>query len=226
MRNATRVFASLALLAATAGAAHAQFVRCSWSTCDPQNINQDFVGPGAYSLVVSMINADQPNVGHDVTLAVYPEIPDAWRFDDSGCQTGAQLVVENGGPLSKTCPAMRGPNPFPITFYGYDNGTGRGTLRMLNTYDTFDPAPDLRYLLWAVTFDHTYSVVGPGAPGETCGGAEVPVSLEILRTEYLRQDGGKDFAQTAPGDGNPCLWNQSVVSTQQTTLGRVKAQYR
>lgn len=223
--KATRIFASLILVAATAGAAQAQFVRCSWNTCDPQVVNQNFEGPAQYKLVLSMVQAELPNVGHDASIFLYPSVPDAWRFDDIGCQTGAQLILSTNG-FSKTCAPMRGSNPFPITFYGYDGPTQRAQLRLLNTYDTFDPAGATRYTLWVVTFDHSFSVAGPGAPGETCGDADKGLALEVRNAEYLRADGGKDFPQTQAGDANPCLWNMGPVATERSTMGRLKAQYR
>ena len=220
--KATRVVAALALVALTSGAAQAQFVRCSWNSCDPQVVNQSFAGPGVYNLVVSMSGADAPNVGTEVNVLLFPAIPDAWRFDDSGCQTPSQILF-NSNAFSKTCPAMRGTNPLPITHFGYNEGVG--TIRLFQAYDTFDPDPSSRYTLWTIAFDHTYSQAGPGEPGY-CGGADAPVSIAVGRVEYAQEDGQKIIAQTAPGDVNPCLWNQSVVPTQSTTLGRVKSQYR
>jgi hypothetical protein len=224
--KATRFFASLILVAATAGAAQAQFVRCSWNTCDPQVVNQNFGGPAVYNLVLSMSQADLPNVGHDSSIFLYPSVPDAWRFDDNGCQTGSQLVISTNAFNKTSCPAMRGSNPFPITFFGYDPGMQQAQLRLLNTYDTLDPLGDRRYTLWVLSFDHSFSVAGPGLPGETCGGAEKGLALEVRNLEYLRADGGKDIPTTQQGDANPCLWNMGPVATERSTMGRLKAQYR
>jgi hypothetical protein len=224
--KATRILASLILVAMTAGAANAQFIRCSWNSCDPQNSNQDFLGPAVYNLVLSVTGADAPNIGTDVSIFLYPDVPDAWRFDDNGCQTGTQLTRSNAAFNKTTCPTMLGGTPGPNVIYGYDPGSQMAQYRLVMTYDTFDPSPAIRYTIWQLGFDHTFSVAGPGSPPATCGGAERPLALELRNTQYLRADGANDALVVASSDVNPCTWNGGPVPAQPTTLGRVKAQYR
>ena len=39
--------------------------------------------------------------------------------------------------------------------------------------------PATRYFLMGVVFDHTFSVVGPGTPGLTCGGFEQDIFIDF-----------------------------------------------
>jgi hypothetical protein len=223
--KATRILASLILVTAMAGAAQAQLIHCGWNSCDSNpNVNHTdppHVAPGTYNFVVSIIGADAPLIGTSMLIDIYPGVPDAWRFDAGGCQ-GPDYVAFSSSSFSKTCPTLRGTNPLPVPFYGYDPGTQRANIALFNSHDTFDPTPAQRYSIWVVSFDHQYSVPGPGVPGSTCGGKEVPLALELKNIAYNRADGNVDRPQ---GD-TYCTWNQGPVATEKSTMGRVKAQYR
>ena len=94
------------LLAVAASTSYGETVRLSWSSCDPWNRNSDFVGPGLYSLVLSAIGCNGPYVGHESVIEIAPgPIPDAWRFDDAGCQTSNQMAL-NPNFFSKSCPTI------------------------------------------------------------------------------------------------------------------------
>lgn len=69
------------------------FVRLTWNECDPITQNLNFTGPGQIAtLIVSVTGSDHVNRGHRVKVAIRnlaaAGFPDAWRFDDAGCQSG------------------------------------------------------------------------------------------------------------------------------------------
>ena len=225
---------------AAAGPAFAQAttqatIRLSWDTCDPQRPDTVFAGPLSYRLVISVANltpgywADD-NVGTDLTLAIASEdgaeVPDAWRFDETGCQTPIYYDCQPRA-LSAECPAMVGPRPLKLTTYGYDPATRSCSLRMANTYDPFSPAPGQRYTLWQIWFDMQYAAAGAGIPGEICGGAEKPIRISLVSAEMLPVNGYTVSFHPTPGDRSYLRWRgEPPVATASVTWGRVKGLYR
>jgi len=197
--------------------------RLSWNTCSPQVYDQSFQGPGTYTLLLSVTGVPLSNVGHDCQLRIRPKVPDAWRFDDGGCQTEARLDlrVQGNGP---GCPAMLGANPLTITSYFLDlDGSAR--LRLAVTYDSLSTDTTTRYVLWKISFDHTHSVVGSDTDSTTCNGADVPLDFDL---EFAQILGEGNRAWDAPLDPKdmPVVWNGGQVRVQPVTWGRVKALYR
>src|SRR5262249_12239158 len=92
--------------------------RLSWGTGDTQVGDQEFAGPGIYTLVLSAMGAPTVNYGHDSTVHIQPAVPDAWRFDDAGCQTGNRLGLQVAA--FDSCAAMLGANALSITSYSLD----------------------------------------------------------------------------------------------------------
>ena len=236
----TRILAAVLMTAGFAGAAHAQgCIRLSWGSCDPWNKDKTYTGPAAYVLVQSIAGVDAPNVATDSNIRITAEtptgaVPDAWRFDDTGCQTGSQLGLSSNG-FSKVCLPFKGTNPLAITAYS-TGGFGEGNLRLAIAYDTFDPAPATRYTTWIITFDHSFSTTGPSDPGLTCGGAEIKENFQHLREDnsyfagYLTLD--NQFVTLTPCDQDPfniaATWNGGFlpVAAKETTWGKVKGLYR
>jgi len=180
----TRILAALTLVAGFAGVANAQghgCARLSWGTCDPQVADKVWSGPlGPYQIIYSIFGSGDGNVGTDSQVRIrnlnepggsQATTPDAWRFDDTGCQTGSQLTLDNKA-LSKACPAYSGLNPLVITQFAQDVD-GSSFLRLAITYDNFFPLATTRYTAWRMLFDQTFGVTGPSDPGNTCGGAEL-----------------------------------------------------
>lgn len=226
-----RILVALALLVVVAGAAQAQQAypgcwRLSWNSCTPQVPDQAFTTASIYKLVLSATLVDQPNVGHDSNIIIGPNVPDAWRFDDLGCQTGSQLVL-SATAFAKTCPAMKGLNPLAITFYGYDAVSKNAALRLAITYDAIaTPVAATRYTLWQISFDHTYSVLGASTPGETCGGAGQGLNLDVDFCQMLQSNGVANFIGMCSGDAR-CTWaGGPPVPTVPATWGKVKGLYR
>jgi hypothetical protein len=197
--------------------------RLSWGTCSPQINNQNFSGPGAYTLVLSAVGSATTSVGHDSELRIRPAVPDAWRFDDAGCQTGSRLNLQVAG-VGDSCPAMLGANPLTITSYFIDVD-GSAALRLAVTYDDLQTIADQRYVLWKIGLDHTHSIAGSDTDPSTCDGASIPLNLSMDFTTILLSSG---FALNAPLDptDQPAYWNGGQVPTKPMTWGHVKALYR
>ena len=180
MKRGITIFAvTVAVLCAVAPAGWAQTpnLRLSWGTCSPQVQNANFAA-ATFNMVVSARNltAADANVGTDVTVYVGPNVPEAWRFDDAGCQTGSQITF-NPAALSKACPVMKGANSLTITNAAYDPAGTAGprlNIRLAITYDTFTPAPGTEYTLWQVGFNHAFSAAGTDADPNTCDQGDLP----------------------------------------------------
>jgi len=216
-------------------------IRLSWDGCDPQVVDKVFTTASIYKLVLSGDNftpgaTEDNNIGSDFTVDVRPTVavtspmPDAWRFDDNGCQTGSQLGLSSAA-FSKTCPTMTGGAPLPITQYGVDQGNPvYASIRLAIAYNEVSPLAGTRYTFWQVNFDHTYSVVGATTPGVDCGNAAdklcIGMSAAIIGT--VRGDAAK--LQVKPGDVNYVTWNTPAtcdgVPSQPATWGKVKSLYR
>jgi len=235
----TRILAAVALVAGFAGAAHAQngCARLSWGTanCATWVENQNYGAAGPYALTLAMQNVSAPNVGTDSQIRIrhlnepggtQAPVPDSWRFDDSGCQTGSQLTLNNNG--SKTCPSMKGANSLAITQYATDVD-GSAFLRLAITYDTFTPSAATKYTVWNVIFDHTFSNIGPTpADNSTCGGADLCENLSLDFAEVLAQTGQGLFLPGCDSDplkpGTLATWNggcEPPVAAVPTTWGKL-----
>jgi len=230
-------------------------IRMSWNGCDPQRPDTLFSGPGQYKLVLSAADftpgpmADD-NIGTDIELYIHAygicsllgaqsiSYPDAWRFDESGCQSAGRFTA-SAEAFADDCPALIGANPVIITYYDYSSDYG-AIIRVAVAYEGVSPFAGTRYTLWQLTFDHSHSVTGPTTPGVNCGGAELPVYV-VPHFAYLltTRETPASFS-TTPGDANlqyycpwyppggpPVVgWNDLRVPTLPTTWGRVKALYR
>src|SRR5262245_45810319 len=111
----------LGSLATPAFAQNPQAVLSWGSACPVAVRNANFTGPGHYQLWLGLKNltpADK-NVGTDSWIFYSPSVPDAWRFDDTGCQTGSNVDLNNL-PNSPSCPPMVGSNPLSITNLAYN----------------------------------------------------------------------------------------------------------
>jgi hypothetical protein len=221
------MFVALALLL-VAGTAAAQNEGCytlSWNTCTPQVADQAFTGPTVYKLVLSATGLSAQNLGHDTNLLIGPAVPDAWRFDDPGCQTGSQLSIAGSG-LSKTCPSILGGAPLPITQYGYDPVSKFCALRLAVAYNDITPVAATRYTLWQLSFNHLYSVVGPTNPGVDCGGADQGLAFDPEFVQIAQSTGSLNFLQPCPGNAR-CTWQGGpAVPTVPASWGKVKGLYR
>jgi hypothetical protein len=213
-------------------------VRLSWGSCDPVVANQDFAGPDTYRAVISGTGIAGTYIGFELQLIVLPSdggpLPDAWRFDAAGCHTPTELDANYYG-ISKACPRFPGGSFWTgLGAYIDHPGTPPNSLwiylSLLESAVVTDPAT--RYALVEVLFDRSRSVVGPGTPGETCGGAEVPVCLYLAEAHLYPPD-PPDVPMTLENAG--ITWQgahygdgicSAAIPVQPSTWGRLKALFR
>ena len=176
--------------------------------------------------------------------ALHP--PDAWRFDDAGCEGQANLLQIKTTSSDPACPQLTGPTGLNLTKIEYDPLIGRETVIIARAWSpaiTVDPA--VRYQIANVTFDHTYAVSGPGAPPETCGGFEQPICFTFQgshdahgdcyrfgQNSYLDGDGVEHSFGAFPSviatfrsDASSVACNGATPATPKT-WGALRAQYR
>jgi hypothetical protein len=246
--KAVRFLATFALLIGFSGIAHAQngCARLSWGTCDPWVENMNYNGPGTYKLVESMFGVSAPNVGTDTQIRIRHlgrefgpnALPDAWRFDDAGCQAGK--LSWNNTALTKLCPAVKGTNASGTAAYLMDTD-GSAVLRLVISYDSFTPIATSRYTVSQFMFDQTLSSVGPTPSDKsTCGGVELG---ETITFDFARvQLATGEVVSLAPCEFDPFVmcaqatWDggsaplhsvcNGPVPAEAETWGRVKALYR
>lgn len=247
MKRGITIFAvTVAVLCAVAPAGWAQApqLRLSWGTCSPQVQNANFAA-STFNMVVSARNltAADANVGTDITVYVGPNVPEAWRFDDAGCQTGSQITFSNAA-LSKACPVMKGTNSLTITNAAYDPAGTAGprlNIRLAITYDTFTPVPGTEYTLWQVGFNHAFSAAGTDADPNTCDQGDLPQCIGSTHGTS-NPDTNPSILLAATGSPVPFLyastndefltWNNASVGTCDgvpalpATWGKVKGLYR
>ena len=233
MKRTFTILASLSALALFASTASAQTgnFRLSWENCDPIIVNQDFTGPGQVArLVGSVLGTGNQHKGFRFKVLVQSGLPDAWRFDAAGCNTGQ--VGLSTALLNKACPAFQGANPLPIFNYGFETDqAGTATLDVLNAYDTAVPSPGTRYTVFQAIFDHLFSEAGPQDPLVACGNADQPLCLALIYTEFLNPDLSSDVFNV---ENDYVTWQDLGNSTgcpgptqnEATTWGRVKGLYR
>jgi len=220
----TRILLTSLMVVAIAGAAHAQgSVRLSWNNCDPQISDMTTNAPVNYLQVVSALGLSAPNIGYDVCIVIGPNVPDAWRFDDLGCETGSQIFVDPSA-LSKGCPVLKGASSLPVSNVNYDGATKNESIRMVMAYDPFSPLPGTRYTLFQITYKMQFAVVGPSPDIDHCGHEEAPLFFDITG-KINQQDGNAAPLGNTPGDVRVTA-NGGPVPAQVSTWGRLKGLYR
>ncbi len=223
--KATRLLLAVAALLMVATAAHAAagYARLSWDNCAPQVPIKLWQGPtGIYKLVVSVRGLDIPTQGHDFRITVGPYLPDAWRFDDAGCNVGMATFSRTMG---KTCPSLVGTNPLGLEFYRYDPDTQWGEIQAAIAFDEVICDPATRYVLCTINFDHTYSVVGVDGDAGTCDNVQQILGFTLHDLYFLQSDGQYIYPGPEPTDSQ-VYWNNQGTAAKAATWGRVKGMYR
>jgi len=184
-------------------------------------------------LAVKNLTAADRNVGVDIHLFFTASVPDAWRFDDAGCQTSSRVTTNNLAD-TKSCPAMLGSNPLAITNLTYETAAHRENFRLAYVYDPFTPAPGVIYTMWNIVFDHTHSVSGTDGDGSTCDNAGLPMTISMSDPSDVVNE---SFILTAQGVDEPfhfadpkdqfVTWNgEQPVAAAPATWDRIKSDYR
>ena len=232
---------TLFLLAVVPPAIAAPQLSLTWDTCVGP-IDKTAVDPGVYTLNASLTGLDVPTKAYQVWISYGDaalQVPDAWRFDAFGCQTEANISINNlpSPAISKVCPALQGTVPslqikttdlWPPVF---NVPTTLMRSLLANAYPEGNPVvdPSTHWFLAGFRFDHTYSIVGPTVdPNSYCGGFETSICFRVQIASYLTLD---DVDHPIDGIGAVvATFNGGAgcgpVPARPSTWGDIKAQYR
>ena len=243
----TRLLLTALLLGAMATTASAQgAINLSWDSCTGPVHRMILPGTQA-SLYASVLGHNQPHQAYQVFVSLRSgtsgAVRDAWRFDAAGCQGSSFISIDHIVPsaISKVCPTFQGAlASIQIKDYSFDPVTGLARAVLANTYPAGNNTqinPAQRYFLARFGFDHTFSVTGPGDPGNTCGDLEVGMCAHLTRASWLSPGGvetpwafGQEYV-SANDPSNliacPCAVTPGCpTATALTTWGAIKAQYK
>ena len=230
----TRILVASLLCVVVGGAAYAQTAPglcLSWNSCPVQVPDQLFVGPQVYKLLVIGKGLAGSYNGHRSRIHIDPGpgnmIPDAWDFDDAGCQ--ASLVAYGFNKFS-TCPAFQGAAALSITKFITDPGKLGAICDVSNAFNSFPSDGSKTYAMATISFDHSGSYAGGVNPDPslyTCGHAEVGSFFDVF-AELLLSDGSSQQAGLAPNCQRATWQGGPIppVAAQPSTWGRVKGLYR
>jgi hypothetical protein len=212
----------------------------SWDACEPILATKPDPAAGPVTFYATVTGQRDSSVAHQVWWLVLDEnfeLPDAWRFDDAGCQATFYTYSTGVLALAKSCPPLV-PLDMPqiklATFrlsppaLGYPTTSGNGYLAVSYLEGSPNLDPNRRYLLAAFTHDFTWAVDGPGEPGQTCGGFDHAVCVQAIpnRLSFIRRDGmefpwhiGNGVLSFRTTGGCP------VTAAHASTWGSIKHQY-
>jgi len=239
-----KVLTGLAVMAALAlaGSSYATTgtVTMGWTGCNTSPITDIAVTAqqaATVNLVTFVTGQDDPTLSYQVWIlygnATTKTVPDAWRFDASGCEGPSFVTLNHLAPaaLSKTCPSFQdagGPhsslqikdlNPVPPTL---PYATTLERIVVANAYPNPGNTPVLatKYFLMDAEFNLSFATEGPsdGTAG-TCGNLEVPICFNLNTASYIINDGSGNeipfnFHGGATGD-----WATAHSSTQGVVTG-------
>ena len=223
------------VLASPAGAGT---IGLAWHACNgPINIT---MFPGALPVAPVVVNGMTQGVrGYEFRVAISDAngtLPDAWRFDEGGCQGPDRGYVTWTLPDFglRVCPPFQGPiwstHEASLTLATPEAGLPPTTavVRLRNTYFDIDlPRTGSRHL-GLMIFDHELSVVGEAQSAQTCGGLERSMCLTLLPEHcyFVAADGQHVPFEIGNGtitaNGGSC----AAVPASLSTWGQIKSQYR
>lgn len=230
-------------LAPASQAAHG-VVDLSWGTCSPVVSSITDPPPGPLSLIASQLGNDQTHTAYQVVFhlsAIEGTVPDAWRFDATGCGSTSRITFNSSPPpaLAKACPPFKGPNSIVLSNYA-PSPVGSETLMRGLMAVAYPPAAGpgptslatQRTFLAEFVFDHAFSVEGPTTPGINCGGFETPIVIGLVidppdgthSTEYLGP-GNLEYG-FEPGSTTVTVNGTGIVPAASTSWGQIKSAYR
>jgi hypothetical protein len=226
----------LAVLSATsARGAGVGSVALSWDACNGP-INRALAPGTKVALVASVYGQSLGHKAFQVRIFLRPVgsvLPDAWRFDQGGCQ-GLQRISFEYLQAADACPAFQGDLPsVQVPDYAFDPVYNRWRIVFADAYPSGIAAPDpnVRYEMARIVFDHTHSVVGSASPDGSCGGLETPMCFYLRTAEWVSMTGdevpflvNQDFLTVNDPTFVSC--GSSEVPARPATWGAVKAQYR
>ena len=235
------LFALLLCAASPAGAAGV--VTLSWDGCTGPVTKTVLPGSQA-TLFASVIGHSEAHQGYHVRLVVgtscaapgAASFPDAWRFEDGGCQPAGAFRIDDLAPaeVAATCPSFR-PSSLPaliVKRYSFDAATGRATIDLASVYQDGVAVvnPGQRYFLGRFVFDQGHGIVGPSSAG-FCGGLETPLCIQPTDLLWLNASGDAiswltDTACLTVNDPGHTVGCNNPTPARATTWGAIRGQYR
>jgi len=242
-------FALTALLVA-AVASHAcanPAVSLSWNSCvGPTNRS---VAPGdVVDLYVSVLGQNQTAKSYECIILVQyttRDVPDAWRFDPTGCEGPENLQINYLAPVAVagTCPSFQGNlSSVQIKDYSYDVTSAFARITLADSYpqpsfEGGNPAatdPAQRYFLEDVHFDMRNATTGSTPPDlSSCGGVGRPVCFWLSDAEWIdlsNDDLVWPVASPAVTANDPTNSTRCPglipTASRPSTWGAIKDQYR
>lgn len=209
-------------------------VRINWDSCSGP-VNKQVLNPNIYTLSVSVTGHGQAHSAHDFFLTIVgTPFPDAWRFDDAGCQYPGDPKFACSFKTSLSdfdCYSFMGPGPvffLPVVRYNFDPMTGKASVICAAAYAPVTGTAFTRYLLGRLTFDH--SISSSETTVETCGGIATPMCITMTQADWV--DGNNqefpfviEQARLTANDatGGVC---DAATPARATTWGSIRQLYR
>jgi len=213
-------------------------VRIDWDSCpNASPVNKTIVSVPAVSFFVSMIGQSATHTGYRTVIDVLPAtagpFPDAWRFDDNGCQGSDFIrIAHRLTVFNVTCLNFEGTAASTQQkSFIYDAQAGRAHIELVNTYTQtpLSADPGQRYFLMQVRFDHSFSANGPNDFSGYCRGLDRETCFSIASAGYY-DTGGVEVPWmvergviSANDPGGACA---GVTPAHATTWGAIRGQYR
>jgi hypothetical protein len=165
----------------------------------PRVDSRTYAGPGVYDLYATLAGQDEPLSALQVWLVVDTQcgsglaLPDAWHFEDGGCQSGQACFVA-GSFLSLVPPPQR-PQYDWIADWSHDPLSDQSRVVVAEAYRAFvvPPGAAVPVVRWRLDMR------------EACSGGDIPVILRISRASYLNAQ-GFEIPYSLPGES--VGWNQ------------------
>jgi hypothetical protein len=233
---AALLMAIAALWLGFAAPADAQaFIDMNWSGCfgvAATVTNVNYTTAANYDLYISAIGLDaapgELYWGHDVSVLIGPNLPDAWRFDPAGCETTNFVEVGYLNTGVAGCGGLRNGEDVPINTYTYDAITGVAEIEGSDAYAAAGgrlAVPTTTYLLYRFRFPLDESICAGTAQKICFAGKrnDFAVGTEPA-TAHLYNPPWRTVWASFNDDGNtlPC----PAVPTNPSTWGRLKGLYR
>jgi hypothetical protein len=245
MRSKAFALAAILLAAAASHAFANPAVSLSWNSCTGPT-NRTVSAGDVVDLYVSVLGQSQAARAYECFILVgytTRTVPDAWRFDPTGCEGSANLQINHLAPaaVAGTCPSFQGDLfSLQIKDFTYDPVSQFARITLEDAYPNNgagNPAatdPTQRYFLEDVHFDMQKASAG-ATPVDlsTCGGVERPVCFQLSDAEWIDLNIGDNVWPIAspsvtandPTNSTRCP-GLIPTASRPSTWGAIKNQYR
>jgi len=211
-------------------------VRLNWNPCTTGPVVTSGNPGDAMMFWATVYGHVEAHKGYEIRVRLQAPtgtpFPDAWRFDDAGCQVPA-IALLNLNPLGATpfCPRFIPTNAVTSTSYSYDGLTDAATIAIAATYPTIPAVdPAVRFAVFSARFNHVASTIEPTVPGVSCGGFATPICIAVTKAEWTRPDGTVLPFNIQPNaitfndpQGHVC---EAATPARAATWGAIRGQYR